>query len=430
MRCNLFSCSTALAVLFAFSHGLFAQNTPTAAAASAPGTLTVRQTMDLAFLRLQHGEPWDLYQRANPSAADGLRKIIADKTLRVHHAAAWRMLGFIGDKSDVARIQRFLDQPPVAVFEEVDQVEMAAALQSLGILYKRNVADSSQLFEKIIDVKYWSSVSFKWSETAERSPIPPRYLMWAVACEGYALANKNDFDAKIEQIVDSINEPSVAEYVRWRVGPIRLKQVREGNLSSKVGVEALELSTGLFNGDMENPGMNVIATVSTSRPVAANARPSQMRNAGATEIAAANVLVAEAQSAYKEIAALALHGEFQALQNRILDNGEPLKPRANWDDYRQSLTRTQAILETADLQNAKPSQSRVEQHHLLQIQKDDSDALAVEIILVAWKLQGSGDAAKKLIPVGSKTVTLSEDGLLVAYMKRIDGKWYWCPFGW
>jgi hypothetical protein len=34
------------------------------------------------------------------------------------------------------------------------------------------------------------------------------------------------------------------------------------------------------------------------------------------------------------------------------------------------------------------------------------------------------------MPRPSKSPTQAEDGSLIVYMKRIDGKWYWQPFGW
>ena len=50
---------------------------------------------------------------------------------------------------------------------------------------------------------------------------------------------------------------------------------------------------------------------------------------------------------------------------------------------------------------------------------------------VTFMIRYTGDISKKYIPrVPDDTTIDDETGNLKVYMKRINGKWYWNPFGW
>ncbi|NQT51627.1 hypothetical protein HQ576_06245, partial [bacterium] len=57
-------------------------------------------------------------------------------------------------------------------------------------------------------------------------------------------------------------------------------------------------------------------------------------------------------------------------------------------------------------------------------------ASRAEEVTVTWRLSGSAEVGRVLFPRPHDHLTIAQDGTLIVYMKKIDGRWYWNPFGW
>ena len=50
--------------------------------------------------------------------------------------------------------------------------------------------------------------------------------------------------------------------------------------------------------------------------------------------------------------------------------------------------------------------------------------------MLTFQLKGSREVEQELFQTHRGSHTVADDGTLIVMMKKIDGKWYWNPFGW
>jgi hypothetical protein len=148
--------------------------------------------------------------------------------------------------------------------------------------------------------------------------------------------------------------------------------------------------------------------------------PAPAKEAPAAARADDAALAKEAAAAYREIAAKVVAGDFAGAMERVLDNGELLKATANRAEVTKDLEKEQTFLTSEAVKGAKPGESKVQRR----------EVNGKEVITVTWRLAGTAEYATSVLPRGGRTPTLAEDGTLVVYMKKIEGKWMWNPFGW
>jgi hypothetical protein len=148
--------------------------------------------------------------------------------------------------------------------------------------------------------------------------------------------------------------------------------------------------------------------------------PAAAKEAPAAARADDAALAKEATAAYREIAAKVAAGDIAGAMERVLDNGELLKPTANRAEATKDLEKEQTFLTSEAVKGAKAGESKVQRR----------EVNGKEVITVTWRLEGTAEYAKSVLPRGGRTPTLAEDGTLVVYMKKIEGKWMWNPFGW
>lgn len=122
-------------------------------------------------------------------------------------------------------------------------------------------------------------------------------------------------------------------------------------------------------------------------------------------------------------------GDIEALKGRILDDGKPHAPlmvRNYWSDTAQELERTQRpILEALKKAGAKPDFDQF----AAGTAEDGSFIVKIpipgtsSIVLERWN-----EAERREQLDGTFTISPTYD--LVLVMRKIDGVWYWNPFGW
>ena len=152
----------------------------------------------------------------------------------------------------------------------------------------------------------------------------------------------------------------------------------------------------------------------------------------------------EAINAYKQIAQMLIDGNYDPLVIPVLDNCKliPLaKRKRQKDEMGEALDLEKRILE--DLTKAKLN-NYGDYHVKVKFEATLGNGgihvetrampLAIkgyETATVTFMIRDTGDISKKYIPqVFDDTTIEDETGILKVYMKRINGKWYWNPFGW
>ena len=154
--------------------------------------------------------------------------------------------------------------------------------------------------------------------------------------------------------------------------------------------------------------------------------------------------VSEAIIAYTQISRMIIDGNYDPLVIPVLDDGKliPLKKRKRQkDEIAEALDLEKRVLE--DLTKAKLNNYG---DYLVKVTFEatlGNGGIHVETGImpltvkgyetadVTFMIRDTGDISKKHLPrVADDTTIDDETENLKVYMKRINGKWYWNPFGW
>ncbi len=373
--------------------------------------------------------------RANPDALSSLRKVVSNKELLEYHANAWRMIGYVGDAKDVSLLEAFFKSHAPTIEGAADDWSLDGALDGLAILYKRDVRGARQLLSTLLDPDYWN----QWKPgNARAGDTPLKYIMSARAAEAYALSEKAEFDDIIKKTVDSIADPKVKENMAFRVGPERLRHRQLTGIVRVNEDEALRRIAGKFDGDLEKPDLartdpsSVRPGDSTNVRSGTNSIP--LAPATGNDRAEAAALAKDAMAAFANIKTHVVDGDFASLKSLVLFQDKPIIPQLAtspdvWGMAMEKFKWQQLILASDAAKNALISALRIEHQKIYQLDFQNMErASAGEVITVSWKLVGTLNQAKDQIRSG--TPTRADDGNLIVVMKKIDGQWYWVPFGW
>ncbi len=153
--------------------------------------------------------------------------------------------------------------------------------------------------------------------------------------------------------------------------------------------------------------------------------------------------VREGTTAYAQIATALIEGDYDPLTIPVIDNGELIlleKRRKDADEMAEALDierRILAELMKAELNAYGDHRIKVRVEAVLgdgePSGETDVTALAVrgyETADVRFAILNAAEAYRKHAPKRSGYDTLDDAGNLRVWMKRINGKWYWNPFGW
>jgi len=157
-------------------------------------------------------------------------------------------------------------------------------------------------------------------------------------------------------------------------------------------------------------------------------------------------IVKEGLNAFEQFLKELESERYDVLQRNILDNAIPVYPvkgATRWAAFLKHLQVQRALM--AEVQSAGLLENGSYRHfritvsltatieELAAIAKNSKSMQGTEEVTLLFVIPKSADIYKKHIPrIGGssaqKTITPEDD--LQVYMKRINGKWYWNPFGW
>ena len=158
----------------------------------------------------------------------------------------------------------------------------------------------------------------------------------------------------------------------------------------------------------------------------------------------AQATIQDALSTYSMIAEAWTRGEMNKIRGFLLDNGVVMKD-SEFDDFlkekgeveneRQILLSIASIGATAFRDfDLKLSTELILSASSMQVETVDesAQALAKEEAILSFTILGSSSILKKhwKAPIGFPDRSQSPGGDLRVYMRRINGRWYWNPFGW
>jgi len=429
--------------------------------------LSVNETLGAVYLRpgTEEGPKYALYRRANPKARPTLYKIIEgtkseDKQKRRsssdYRSAAFRVLGYIGTKKDAKKLETILNKEYEGVLTEADSEEVRSIFEALGIMYGRDIQKAGDILEKMLSPKYWDAADFRWrSEEIDASP-PFAYESIAWAMRGYSLSGKNDLKAKVRSILNGIPNDELRKYMEWRINADRLEEnasTVHSSAQKQVSQQEKEEAASQFNGDLKNPGPAKPKTekqenagrdkAKVEMAAARFGTPSPedkwvaLKKGDVTEKKKAKVieLAQEAKGKYQEIREAVVAGDMRKVAKNVLDDGNLLEDEnaAASPEFQEGVSLEQKIFESLAETKATPGQYRVSRTVDYAFKSTEASAEEIQervIVRFQFRLEGSKEIAQQFLKNHPRTRTVSDDGNLIVVMKKIDGQWYWNPFGW
>ncbi len=236
------------------------------ASASDPPPLTVAETLGSVYPKYQHASPFYLYRRANLRALPALRKILDDPEQGWFHGRAWLIIGFVGDASDLKRLEaRMLGYEGPLQGGQTDAV--SGMFDALGLMCERDVKGARALVGKMLEPKYWEGVRFRWYDRPMPQRPPFAYESIIRVMYGYSLSRRPDLKDRVREILDGIEDPMLREQMRVAIASKLLEEHAKNmraNERDQPSEKELDDVASLFNGDIESPGPS--AKVPERRP--------------------------------------------------------------------------------------------------------------------------------------------------------------------
>lgn len=379
-------------------------------------TLTVEQTLAAVQVRAIEGTPFSVYKRGNPAAIPLLVRMLMEPQWEPHHAAMVYVIGYVGGEADVKTLLgRLAAYKGVLTPPQRDTVK--AVCQALGLMASRGIVPAQQQVDQMTTEGFWVRQPFRArsDDLLEKKPgLRYQPVMWGLV--GYGLWKRDLLATKTEAILRNAGN---GEYLQWLLG--RAGKVVDSIRKSEAQPFAHPIPTGASTPKTEaNRGQ----TPSTPLP---NEDAAWLRKT-----------VDEAQAAFDVIAERILTAPNSTeVAERLLDNEKPIDKRrlqSRASEFARDLAKEAKILRLVRQGKTSAADFKVKRHLFFRIPRmADKEQLAgeqAEEITVRYKLTGTSEIGRGQLPHNVGTQTVGQDGSLIVVMKKINGKWYWNPFGW
>jgi hypothetical protein len=400
--------------------------------ASQPQLLTVSETLGLAFVPMV-AESFESAMRlageadlANPEAKPQLHTMLADPSLHDHWAKIVVLLARVGDASDVPKLERFLRVAYAGkITRGEDRRALEAGVRGLGNLAKRGVPGALDTLRRMCDLEYWADLPYTWPSEGEATGSITRYEMAGCSLAAYARGGGEDWAPMVERHVLALRQLGWEKQIMTR---ITVESVRANlEASNKSPAEVLPVPSperrrelaARFNGDLEHPGPARPARV----PAPVVVKPVPRPLAGD----AAETAAAEAIAAFEEFRQAFLNRDITAVLGRLLSDGEPRPPDAL--DHMTPQEIAEGIAEGIEIERRILDTKAFREARFVRLTATQTGDADKSIITVTFKLDGTQDLVKEYFPDSKGSDTFTADDCLLLIMKKIDGQWYWNPFG-
>lgn len=404
--------------------------------------------------------------RINPAAkghihycfSDEYAKKINADVLNTRLGGIW-LLGFIGNKDDIQFVDHFLQDSLTSKefdFSQLDHLAFASGCFS-GMMLRRGIEGAENFFEKYAKLSSWMptdenemSLILSSVQNAYNGFLYNSYLYSRSAIVLPYLTQSTDDNPPLRKdLVDSLLRTDVDFYTEY-MKPTTLSQ------------QELDSLFGVF---LEERGGWVVIDAIINKDVikipgnaAADSKPQKETMESVSEaitltdpnqIGCLESAATQAVKAYLRVSGEIAAGIYNDLHTKLLDNGRLIsleKLIKGGDSLSKALGKEREILEQvrkAGLNSFSDFEVKIEiQAALGGFLPDTGDREADrtgifqktevkgnESATVTFIIPGTAEIYQKYNP-GGDTLTTCKSGDLKVYMKRIDGRWYWNPFGW
>ncbi len=184
--------------------------------------LTVEETISLA---LCDEGCWGLERWANPDARPELWDIVEidDDGIYLFQVVAFRILGYIGDASDVERIVRFV-RSYSGVLNHADNSRVDACLYTIGTMALRGVDAAKKNLDDMSDVSYWKdSFEYRPDSLVRDNELTSELYWTASVLRAQAIAGEENLPEICRKVMSQIPDKKRRREMAWRINPLELR---------------------------------------------------------------------------------------------------------------------------------------------------------------------------------------------------------------
>jgi hypothetical protein len=218
----------------------------------------------------KHGTLWHYYSRANPAAKQSLYVIVNNKEQSRYHQNALRAIGYIGDASDVSRLEKSVHRDFKGVLTSDERNAMVAIFDALAVMSRREVAEATQVLDEMLSRSYWKDISFRWRGEAVRSPLTTvdqlvSWVLWAHARTG----RLDDLEEKVIRALNEVDDKQRRDLMAERSSLKRLLSIESRMRAAEkepISEQIRQQLPTAFNGDLENPALPGTDTPESAPP--------------------------------------------------------------------------------------------------------------------------------------------------------------------
>ena len=405
--------------------------------------LTESQSLALVFAQGETASLEQAYRLADPAVKSSLYRILGDDTLSSRHACVARILGWIGDASDVPRLQEYLKTHFKSPISADGYHSINAMTYAVGIMAWRNVDGADRLLDTMTYAGFWKDIPLHTSggRYDDVATGVVHQMVFDVLLQ--VQSNGGDWRPKATRYVSDapgVKDPArfkerlfadITHYEKTSV-ETRKRLQQEPHVSTRLREELTSLSPA---SPTTSPSTMPSGMGTANQPVS-----SVQRNESERECVPAAVAWDTAWQQFNEIKERLITTGPDTVIDRVVDNGRlptlgemaRKKPKLLRDlNFEKELLQRSVMrdMKIAGVMLAMPNGKR--------IALDSRDAASKvdvsrdEDIIISFRLRGTNEVtAVAPFQRMRNTATVSADGSLQVVMCRITGKWYWNPFGW
>ena len=442
---------------------------------------TIEETLGLLFVRPLHGREHrpDVYLYANPKAKPYVYQMLKNKTLLPSREVD-RILSVIfsnggADENDFKYVQiqisKFKKRKKGNLsFYECCRVRFIHS--QLLELCKQEVKGSEKLRKSILDIKFWKDSQFRTEgdtlSTYSAELRSAECHMVSSMIELYQWPNKKLLNGDLAKIAQDFKGHKGEKFMNKVIQKKKdsftppPKKSRKRQPAATYGNDAGDgikwtykdylywknTAAAAFNSDLKNPG-----------PAKHPGPAKQVQKNGDREAARLGVkteavqktpkpksddtvrdkltqkekdkLIKEAQKELVVLKKLLITEKHAPFLKRVLDNSKRIDSRKlkNAGAYQELVS--DLFLTKKVTQEVFANKPNVGNKTFSQKTITSAENKKTIVTTVTWELQGTKEVVSKYRNwKSSRGATVSKNGNAVIYMKKINGKWYWQPFGW
>lgn len=382
--------------------------------------LELRSSLGAIFLHRRDIIPYNIYRRANKACKPYLYAVLRKTDALKYHASALRILGYLGTDQDVAFVENRVKTRYEGVLDNDGRESLRASFDALGIMAAQGCVEAEKAIERMSQLDYWKDAKFQWRDREIEGPSVPAETVAAVVY-GNRCAPPDKLRAQVERV---------------------LQQSTGLERHSKNMIAALA-DLKLLAGQAQNMKLAEQATIAAEELEALASLAARNANLYASCDADAATLTwltdtrMEALAEFDKFAAAITSARPLLIVNALLDNGKVLEARhlqARLAEFTKDLLAEKEVLTALGHPNYTASTCSVRRDTLFDVVGDQPEKIRgtvqKETVWFTATLANSAETVQKFFVKQRGTTTVTRDGLLLIVMMKVDGKWFWNPFGW